>query len=812
MYVLKRNGRRESVHFDKITSRVSKLCYGLDAKHVDPVIISQKVIQGVYPGVTTSELDELAAQTAASFATQHPDYSILAARVSVSNLHKMTIARFSDLVEVFYNYKHPKTGEPASLISEEVYQIVQKHKDELDGAIVHARDFEYDYFGFKTLEKSYLLKVDGKIAERPQLMLMRVSVGIHGDDIPRVIETYNFLSERYFTHATPTLFNAGTNMPQMSSCFLMTMKEDSIDGIYDTLKNCAVISKYAGGIGLAIHNVRASQSYIRGTNGSSNGIVPMLRVFNNTARYVDQGGGKRKGSIAIYLEPWHADVFAFLDLRKNHGNESDRARDLFFAMWVPDLFMKRVKDNGTWSLLCPNECPGLADCFGDEFEALYERYEREGKVRQTIKAQQLWFAILDSQVETGTPYMLFKDHCNRKSNQQNLGTIKCSNLCTEIVEYTAPDEAAVCNLASISLSKLVVPGQYGQGGSFDFEKLREVSGVVTKNLNRIIDRNFYPIEEARRSNMRHRPIGIGVQGLADCFQMLRIPFDSPEARKLNTDIFETIYFGACTASCDLAAVDGHYESYPGSPSSKGQLQFDLWNVQPSNRWDWASLKAKIAEHGIRNSLLVAPMPTASTAQILGNNESTEPFTSNMYNRRVLAGEFTVVNKHLLRELTARGIWTENVRNRIIAENGSIQNVPEIPVEIREIFKTVWEIPQRAILDMAADRAPYICQSQSLNVHIADPNSKKLTSMHFYAWQKGLKTGMYYLRTRPKADAIKFTVDQEQLVSNKMKEVKLVDKENSSNMVTPPPPGATAMKGTQGLTTEDEEDMCLSCGA
>jgi len=716
-------------------------------------------------------------------------------------LHKSTEAKFSELVEQFYNYKHPCTNEPAPLISQEVYDIAMKHKDELDGAIVHARDFEYDYFGFKTLEKSYLLKMNGKISERPQLMLMRVAVGIHGDDIPAVIETYNLLSGRYFTHATPTLFNAGTNMPQMSSCFLLAMKEDSIDGIYDTLKNCAVISKYAGGIGLSIHNVRASQSYIRGTNGSSNGIVPMLRVFNNTARYVDQGGGKRKGSIAVYLEPWHADIFAFLDLRKNHGNESDRARDLFYAMWTPDLFMQRVKDNGNWSLMCPNECPGLADCFGEEFEALYCKYEAEGKVRQTIKAQQLWFAILDSQVETGTPYMLFKDHCNRKSNQQNLGTIKCSNLCTEIVEYTSPDEAAVCNLASISLSMMI------EDGVFNFEKLKEVTEVATKNLNKIIDRNFYPIEEAKRSNMRHRPIGIGVQGLADAFQMLRIPFDSDEAKQLNKDIFETIYYGACNASCDLAERDGPYSTFEGSPASKGQLQFDLWDVTPSNRWDWASVKAKIAQHGMRNSLLVAPMPTASTAQILGNNESTEPFTSNMYNRRVLAGEFTVVNKHLLRELTSKGLWTESVRNRIISDNGSIQNVTEIPKDIREVFKTVWEIPQRSILDMAADRAPYICQSQSLNVHIADPDSKKLTSMHFYAWKKGLKTGMYYLRTRPKADAIKFTVDVEKLAEDTKAKAKIVA-DNKENSVTPSP-----RKGAiKGLMTVDDEEECLNCGA
>ncbi|GAX11074.1 ribonucleoside-diphosphate reductase subunit M1 [Fistulifera solaris] len=800
MYVLKRNGKRESVHFDKITSRVSKLCYGLDAKHVDPVVISQKVIQGVYPGVTTCELDELAAQTAAAMATQHPDYSILAARISVSNLHKMTVARFSELCQLFHDYKHPQTGEPAPLISQEVYDISQKYAGELDGAIVHARDFEYDYFGFKTLEKSYLLKMHGQIAERPQLLLMRVAVGIHGDDIPKVIETYNDLSNRYFTHATPTLFNAGTNMPQMSSCFLLTMKQDSIEGIYDTLKNCAIISKYAGGIGLAIHNIRASKSYIRGTNGTSNGIVPMLRVFNNTARYVDQGGGKRKGSIACYLEPWHADVFEFLDLRKNHGNESDRARDLFYALWVPDLFMKRVKENSTWSLFCPNEAPGLADCYGAEFEALYEKYEQEGRARQTIKAQTLWFAILDSQVETGTPYILYKDACNEKSNQKNLGTIRCSNLCTEIVEYTAPDETAVCNLASISLSKLVTPTTDAEEGSFDFDRLNEISQVVTRNLNKIIDRNYYPIEEARNSNMRHRPIGIGVQGLADAFQMLRLPFDSPQARQLNKDIFETIYYGACCASCELAEIDGPYSTYVGSPASQGQLQFDLWGVTPSDRWDWAALKERIAQHGLRNSLLLAPMPTASTAQILGNNESTEPFTSNMYNRRVLAGEFTVVNKHLLRELTARGLWNEDVRNRIIADNGSIQNVKSIPESIRDVYKTVWEIPQRSILDMAAERAPYICQSQSLNVHLAEPDSKKLTSMHFYAWKKGLKTGMYYLRTRPKADAIKFTVDQELINADKQKKAQTGAKP------------VNGFQGAAGLTTVNDEEECLNCGA
>lgn len=799
-YVLKRSGKKESVHFDKITSRVSKLCYGLDTKYVDPVVISQKVIQGVYPGVTTIELDNLAAETAASLATQHPDFSILAARISVSNLHKQTKKLYSEVASDFYNYIHPKTGEPASLLSEDVWKVVQEHKDEIDSAIIHDRDMEYDYFGFKTLEKSYLLKLNGKIAERPQHMLMRVALGIHLDDIPKVIETYNLLSQKYFTHATPTLFNAGTPRPQMSSCFLLCMKNDSIDGIYDTLKSTAVISKYAGGIGVSISNIRASQSYIRGTNGTSNGIVPMLRVFNNTARYVDQGGGKRKGSIAVYLEPWHPDIFPFLDLRKNHGNESDRARDLFYALWIPDLFMKRVQEDGMWTLMCPNECPGLVDCHGEEFENLYTKYEREGKGRKTIKAQSLWWQIIDSQVETGTPFLLYKDHCNNKSNQKNLGTIKCSNLCTEIVEYTAPDEIAVCNLASISLPKFV---DLELDNKFDLTKLNEIVMVMTKNLNKVIDRNYYPVPEASKSNFRHRPIGLGVQGLADVFQLIGVPFDSPEARQLNRDIFETIYYGACTASCELAEMHGPYETFDGSPASKGILQFDMWGVTPSDRWDWDILKEKIAQFGMRNSLLVAPMPTASTAQILGNNESTEPFTSNIYNRRVLAGEFPVVNKHLLRELTSRGLWTQVVRNRIIADGGSIQNVSQIPQSIRDIYRTVWEIPQRSIIDMAADRGPFIDQSQSMNVHIAEPNTSKLTSMHFYAWKKGLKTGMYYLRTRPKADAIQFTVNQEQLAAEKAKGSNKVGEEKKMEEVT---------SNSRIQVEEDDEEICLNCGA
>jgi len=789
-FVLKRSGKKETVHFDKITSRVSKLCYGLNSEYVDPVIISQKVIQGVYPGVTTVELDNLAAETAASLATQHPDFSILAARISVSNLHKQTKKLFSEVAADFYNYIHPKTGECASLLSEEVWKVVEEHKDLIDSSIIHDRDFDYDYFGFKTLEKSYLLKIKGKIAERPQHMLMRVSLGIHMDDIPSVIETYNLMSQKYFTHATPTLFNAGTPRQQMSSCFLLCMKDDSIDGIYDTLKSTAVISKYAGGIGISISNIRASQSYIRGTNGTSNGIVPMLRVFNNTARYVDQGGGKRKGSIAIYLEPWHPDIFPFLDLRKNHGNESDRARDLFYALWIPDLFMRRVEENGTWTLMCPNECPGLVDCHGEEFEKLYTKYEREGKGRKTINAQTLWWQIIESQVETGTPYILYKDHCNNKSNQKNLGTIKCSNLCTEIIQYTAPDEIAVCNLASVGLPKYV---DLELDNKFDLQKLYEVVIVMTKNLNKVIDRNYYPVPEAAKSNFRHRPIGLGVQGLADVFQVIGTPFDSPEARQLNKDIFETIYFGACTASCELAEMLGPYETYDGSPASKGILQFDMWGVKPSDRWDWDTLKEKIAQFGMRNSLLVAPMPTASTAQILGNNESTEPFTSNIYNRRVLAGEFPVVNKHLLRELTSGGLWTQAIRNRIIADGGSIQNIAEIPQSIRDIYRTVWEISQRSIMEMAADRGPFIDQSQSMNIHIAEPTTAKLTSMHFFAWKKGLKTGMYYLRTRPKADAIQFTVDQESLTAEKAKGNKKASEEKKE------------------IATE-EDDMCLNCGA
>lgn len=754
MFVLKRDGNKESVKFDKITARVQKLCYGLDPQHVNPVSVAMKVIEGIYAGVTTHELDNLAAEIAASLTTTHPDYALLASRIAVSNLHKSTNKSFSKTMDALYSFIDPKTGLHAPLIADDVYEIIQKNAQILDSTIIYDRDFGYDYFGFKTLERSYLLRLNGKVAERPQHMLMRVAVGIHKEDIEAAIETYNLMSERWFTHATPTLFNAGTPKPQMSSCFLLTMKDDSIDGIYDTLKQCAKISQSAGGIGLSIHNIRATGSYIRGTNGTSNGIVPMLRVFNDTARYVDQGGGKRKGSFAIYLEPWHADIFEFLDLRKNVGKEELRARDLFTALWIPDLFMKRVKDNGEWSLMCPNECPGLSDTYGSAFEALYTKYESEGKARKTVKAQELWFAILDSQIETGNPYMLYKDACNEKSNQKNLGTIKSSNLCTEILEYTSADEVAVCNLASLALPRFV------EDGKFNHEKLFDVTYVATKNLNKIIDRNYYPVPEARNSNLRHRPIGLGVQGLADVFILLRMAFDSAEARQLNKDIFETIYYAALTASKDLAKDLGPYESYKGSPISKGQFQFDLWGVAPSNRWEWDILREEVVKYGVRNSLLVAPMPTASTSQILGNNECFEPYTSNIYSRRVLSGEFVIVNKHLLKDLVKLGIWNDRLKNQIIANNGSVQSIKEIPENIKELYKTVWEIKQKAIIEMAADRGAYICQSQSLNLFIQDANFAKLTSMHFYAWEKGLKTGMYYLRTKAATDAIKFTVEKQ----------------------------------------------------
>ena len=772
MYVLKRNGKQEAVHFDKITSRVMKLSYGLTLKSDDVIEIAKKVIVGIYNGVPTTELDNLAAETAASFTTKHPDFAVLAARIAVSNLHKNTTKSFSETAKLLYNYIDNKTGEKAPLLSDDVYEIIQQNADQLDASIIYERDYHFDFFGFKTLEKSYLLKVNGKIVERPQHLFMRVALGIHKTDIDAAIETYNLMSEKWFVHATPTLFNSGTPKPQMSSCFLQSMKEDSIAGIYETLKNAALISQSAGGLGINIHNIRSTGSYIKGTNGTSNGIIPMLRVFNDTARYVDQGGGKRKGAFAVYLEPWHADVFEFLDLRKNHGKEEMRARDLFLALWIPDLFMKRVEADGQWSLFCPNEAKSLHTTHGAEFETLYEQYEKQGKAKKTIPARDLWNAILEAQIETGNPYMLYKDAANEKSNQKNLGTIRCSNLCTEIIEYSDENETAVCNLASISLPRFV------EGKKFNFDKLLEVTQIITRNLNKIIDNNYYPLEETKRSNFRHRPIGIGVQGLADVFMLMGLPFESDMAKLLNKNIFETIYYAALVASNKIAKEVGAYETFEGSPLSKGVFQFDMWNVQPSERYNWDALRAEIKEHGVRNSLLLAPMPTASTSQILGNNECFEPYTSNIYNRRVLSGEFVVVNKHLLKDLMSLGLWNDSMKQRIIAANGSVQNIEEIPANLKEIYKTVWEIKQRSLIDMSADRGAFICQSQSLNLFVEQPNFAKLSSMHFYTWKKGLKTGMYYLRTKAATDAVKFTVDssvikQTQIVADKAEAIEQI---------------------------------------
>lgn len=756
MYVVKRDGRREPVMFDKITDRVRKLCYELNDL-VDPVKVAMRVIEGLYDGVTTSELDNLAAETAAAMTVTHPDYAQLAARIAVSNLHKNTKKSFSETMHDMYHYVNPRTGQESPLLSDEAYKVIMDNAEILDSTIIYNRDFNYDYFGFKTLERSYLLRINGNIVERPQHMLMRVSVGIHLDDIQSAIETYELMSKKYFTHATPTLFNAGTPKPQMSSCFLLAMRDDSIDGIYDTLKQTAKISQSAGGIGLSIHNVRATGSYIRGTNGTSNGIVPMLRVFNDTARYVDQGGGKRKGSFAVYIETWHADIFDFLDLKKNHGKEEMRARDLFYAMWTSDLFMKRVQEDGQWTLMCPNECPGLYNVYGEEFEVLYESYEAQGKGRKTIKARELWEKILESQIETGTPYMLYKDAANRKSNQKNLGVIRSSNLCTEIMEYTSEDEIAVCNLASISLPMFI------ENGKFNHDYLYQVTKRVTRNLNKVIDRNYYPVQEAENSNMRHRPVGLGVQGLADAFILLRLPFTSDEAKKLNQEIFETMYFAAVTASMEMAKEEGPYSTFEGSPISQGEFQYNLWGLTDadlSGRWDWASLRKEVMEHGVRNSLLMAPMPTASTSQILGNNEAFEPYTSNIYTRRVLSGEFIVVNKHLLEDLVNLGLWNENLKQEIMRANGSVQDIDIIPQDIKELYKTVWEMSMKDIIDMSRQRGYFIDQSQSLNLFMENANFAKLTSMHFYAWQSGLKTGMYYLRTKSAVDAIKFTLNND----------------------------------------------------
>ena len=814
MFVIKRDGHKEPVMFDKITARIKKLCYSLNPL-VDPVRVSMRVIEGLYDGVTTSELDNLAAEVSATMTTSHPDYATLAARISVSNLHKNTKKSFSETMADLYNYVNPRTGKKAPLLSDEVYKVIKKNAEKLDSTIIYNRDFNYDYFGFKTLERSYLLRLNGVVVERPQHMLMRVSVGIHYDDLDSAIETYNLMSKKFFTHATPTLFNSGTPKPQLSSCFLLTMKEDSIDGIYDTLKQTAKISQSAGGIGLSIHNVRSTGSYISGTNGTSNGIVPMLRVFNDTARYVDQGGGKRKGSFAIYIEPWHSDIFDFLDLKKNHGKEEMRARDLFYAMWIPDLFMKRVESNEDWTLMCPNECPGLYDCHSEEFEKLYLNYEKEGKGRKTIKARELWEKILESQIETGTPYMLYKDACNRKSNQKNLGTIRSSNLCTEILEYTSKDEIAVCNLASIALPMFV------KNNSFDHKELFNVTKRVTKNLNKVIDRNYYPVKEAENSNFRHRPIGLGVQGLADAFIKLRMPFTSDEAKALNQDIFETIYYAALTASMEEAQRDGTYKSYKGSPISKGEFQHNMWGVKDedlSGRWDWAKLRKDIKKNGVRNSLLVAPMPTASTSQILGNNECFEPYTSNIYTRRVLSGEFIVVNKHLLEDLVKLGLWNEELKQELMKANGSIQHIDFIPQDIKDLYKTVWELSMKDIIDMARHRGYFIDQSQSLNLFMEGATMAKLTSMHFYAWKSGLKTGMYYLRTKSAVDAIKFTLD-----NTKKKEPVKETVDTASAVAAVPSPAETAQIPVEPLTPEElkemiakskgnQDDDCLMCGS
>ena len=819
MFVVKRDGHTEPIMFDKITARIRKLNYGLNPL-VDPVRVAMRVIEGLYDGVTTSELDNLAAEIAATMTTSHPDYAQLAARISVSNLHKNTKKSFSSTMKDLYEYVNPRTNKKAPLLSDEVYKIISENAEKIDSNIIYNRDFGYDFFGFKTLERSYLLKLNGQIVERPQHMLMRVSIGIHMNDLESAFETYELMSKRFFTHATPTLFNSGTPKPQMSSCFLLAMKDDSIDGIYDTLKQTAKISQSAGGIGLSIHNVRATGSYISGTNGTSNGIVPMLRVFNDTARYVDQGGGKSKGSFAIYVEPWHADIFAFLELKKNHGKEEMRARDLFYAMWLSDLFMKRVAKYTIWTLMCPDERPGLYSCHGEEFEKLYTKYEREGKGRKTIKARELWDKILESQIETGTPYMLYKDSANRKSNQKNLGTIRSSNLCTEIMEYTSEDEVAVCNLASIALPMFI------KDGAFDHEELFRVTKTVTKNLNRVIDRNYYPVIEAENSNLRHRPIGLGVQGLADAFIKLRLPFTSEEAKKLNQEIFETLYFAAVTASAEEAKIDGPYKTYKGSPMSKGEFQHNMWGVKDdelSGRWDWKALKAEVKKHGVRNSLLVAPMPTASTSQILGNNECFEPYTSNIYTRRVLSGEFIVVNKHLLEDLVNLGLWNEDMKQELMQANGSIQNIEGIPSEIKELYKTVWEMSMKDIIDMSRHRGYFIDQSQSLNLFMEGATMAKLTSMHFYAWKSGLKTGMYYLRTKSAVDAIKFTLNVAKTKVSEPATAAVAATAATVTAVSPAPgaqPQATAvepltpqeLKQMLEQSKSNEDDDCLMCGS
>ena len=775
MFVIKRDGTKQSVIFDKITERISNLVnMNPKLETIDPIIIAQKVIAGVCNGITTRELDCLAGETAAYMSTIHPDYDKLASRLVISNLHKETESDYLKVADKLFNYFNEKTNSLSPLISKECYEVIKNNIDVIQKALNYDRDYGYDYFGFKTLERSYLIKADDQVVERPQHQIMRVAIGIHGNNIPKVLETYDLMSKRYYTHATPTLFNSGTNNQQLSSCFLLAMKDDSIEGIYETLKQSALISKGAGGIGVSVSNVRASQSYIKGTNGVSNGLVPMLRNFNDTARYVNQSG-KRKGAFAIYLEPWHADIEDWLELKKNHGKEELRCRDLFYGLWIPDLFMKRVEASETWSLMCPNECPGLYDNWGEKFDELYLKYEKEGKARKTIKAQDLWFQIVNSQIETGMPYMLYKDACNRKSNQQNLGTIRSSNLCCEVIQYTSPTEISVCNLGSIALPMFI------ENGKFDHQKLYDVAYHVIGNLNKVIDVNHYPVSEAKNSNLKHRPVGLGCQGLADAFIMLRLPFDSKEAKKLNKEIFETMYFASASASCDLAKIDGPYSSFEGSPASKGILCNDMWNVKDSGRWDFNKLREDIVKHGLRNSLLLAPMPTATTSQILGNNECFEPFTTNIYSRRVLAGEFTIINKHLVRDLLELGEWNTQIKDKIILQGGSVQGIKEVPKDLQILYRTAWELKMKDLIDMAADRGAFVDQSQSFNIFMEVPTKAKVTSMHFYGWKSGLKTGMYYLRTRPAVNAIQFTIDQEQIAKNEIKEEFVCKNEEGCDM-------------------------------
>jgi len=767
MFVIKRNGEKEIVSFDKILQRIKKT--GIEANiHINYTALTMKVIDQLYDGISTTQIDELTADQCASLASTHPDYNSLAGRIIISNHQKNTTSVFSQGIARLYQFKD-KHNNNSPLVSETLFETVMLSPDDYDGLCDYSRDYLIDYFGFKTLERAYLMKIGNEIVERPQHMWLRVAIGIHGDNFDRVKETYDCMSQKYFTHATPTLFNAGTPRPQLSSCFLLAMEDDSISGIYSTLSDCANISKWAGGIGLHIHNVRATGSHIRGTNGTSNGIVPMLRVFNTTAKYVDQGGGKRNGSFAIYLEPWHSDIEVFLQMRKNHGDEELKARDLFYALWIPDLFMERIKSDGVWTLMCPDECPGLADVYGDEFKELYEKYETRGMGRKTMSARKLWFQMLDAQMETGTPYLCYKDAANRKSNQKNIGVIKSSNLCTEIMEVSDKDETAVCNLASIALPAFVDTTQ--SPPVYNFKELHKIARIVTYNLNKVIDVNYYPTPKAQYSNSKHRPIGIGVQGLADTFIQLGYNFESEQAQRLNREIFETIYHAALEESCSIAKKEGKYSSFDGSPASQGILQFDMWNVSPdNNRYDWDELKEQIKQHGLRNSLLLAPMPTASTSQILGYNECIEPITSNIYSRRTLAGEFIIANKYLMRDLIKLNIWNDTVKNNIIANNGSVQHIEIIPKDIREKYKTVWEIPMRSVIDMAADRGAYICQSQSLNLWIEDPNYNSLTSMHFYAWNKGLKTGIYYLRRRGRHQAQQFTIEPDKKIDNEEDEI------------------------------------------